>query len=102
MVFKIRIDSRAIEDIQQQVIYYNKELPGLGKRFFEAVDLSFLLLKSTPFFQVRYDKVRCLPVKRFPFLIHFTVDEEKKIVFIHGVIHTSLNPKKHWVKRPKR
>jgi toxin ParE1/3/4 len=98
MSFKIRIDSRAVNDIQQQVIYYNEQVPELGKHFFISVDAGLTLLKTAPFFQIRYDKVRCLPVKKFPFMIHFTIDESKRIVFIHGIIHTSLNPKKYWIK----
>lgn len=99
MSYKIRIDSRAIIEIQHQVSYYNLQQKGLGNRFFAAVDASFNLLKSTPFFQIKYDDVRCSRVQKFPFLVHFTLNESKKIVFIHGVIHTSLQPRTHWIKK---
>lgn len=30
-------------------------------------------------------------------MIHFTIDEGKKWVKVHAVIHTSLDPEKSWV-----
>lgn len=92
------VDKRALTDIQSGVDYYNAEQTGLGKRFYEAVERGMTILESHPKFQVRYDHVRCLPLGKFPFMIHFTVDEKYMTVYVHGVIHTSLDPKKHWVR----
>jgi len=44
-----------------------------------------------PFYQVRYKNVRCLPMKKYPYMIHLTVDEKERIVTIRAVIHTSQN-----------
>jgi hypothetical protein len=57
------------------------------------------LLTQNPFFQVRYGSIRCLPLGRFPFMIYYTVLEKRKIIRVHGIIHTSLNPKKYWIKK---
>ena len=99
MAFLLKVDLRAFDNIQEEVDYYDEQQKGLGKRFFKAVEEGFKTLKSNPFSQVRYDNVRCIPLKRFPFLIHFTIDENSKTVFVHAVLHTSLEPKNHWVKK---
>ena len=54
-------------------------------------------LKKNPFFQMRYDSVRCLPLETFPYMVHFTFDENRKLVEIFAIIHTSLSTE-NWKK----
>ncbi|WP_417613108.1 type II toxin-antitoxin system RelE/ParE family toxin [Owenweeksia hongkongensis] len=98
MSFSIKIDPEAIEDIQNGIDWYNEQQKGLGRKFHREVKLAFKSIKSNPFFQVRYDRVRCLPLSKFPFMIHFTVNESEKIVAIRAVFNTSRNPD-IWMKR---
>jgi len=39
-----------------------------------------------------------MPLKNFPSLIHFTVDEINKVVVIRAVINTYQNPDKTYLK----
>ena len=39
-------------------------------------------LKKSIAFQVRYSDIRCLPLKKFPFMIHFSVQENEVLVKI--------------------
>ncbi len=100
MTFSIFIDPEAIKDIQQAIDYYEEQEIGLGKRFEESLNKHLLVLEKHPFFNIRYDNVRCLPMKKFPFMLHFTVDESLKSVILRAVFHTSINPEK-WSKRIK-
>lgn len=95
---KAKIAPRAHDDIQQGINYYNEQEKGLGKKFHAEVKSSIASIKKNPFYQIRYDKVRCLPVHKFPFMIHFTVDEENNIAIIYAVINTSLDPNASWLK----
>lgn len=97
-MFTIVLDPRAVEDIQESISYYEYQQPDLGKRFESHVDEHLLLLTENPFFQIRYDSVRCLPLATFPHMIHYTVEEENKQVVIHAIFHTSRNPER-WKKR---
>lgn len=92
MPYVLKIEPEAREDIQEAVDWYNDQLSGLGKEFHSTVKAYLNDLRSNPFFQVRYEGVRCLPMNKFPYMIHFTVDEEKEIVSVHGVINTFLDP----------
>jgi hypothetical protein len=92
--FSLVIDPRAIRDVQEVVDYYDLQQTGLGKRFEAALNKHLLSLEKNPFFSIRYDTVRCLLLKDFPFMVHFTVDEEKQVVTVRAVFHTALNPKK--------
>jgi toxin ParE1/3/4 len=89
MAFAVLIEPRALADIQQAIDYYESRQSGLGKRFESAIDKHFSIIAKNPFFQIRYSGIRCLPVKKFPFLIHFVVDEKSEKVFVISVFHTS-------------
>jgi len=99
LLYRIEIHSAVIQDLEKAIHYYEEQQPGLGKRFLKAIDKHFLILSKNPFFQTRYDDVRCLPVKKFPFMIHFTIEEGNKTVKILAVFNTLLDPKETWVKR---
>jgi len=92
--YKISIDSDALQDIQDITTWYNFQSPGLGLRFQKQVKKQINSLKSNPeSYAVRYSDVRCMLVKKFPFLVHFTVNQKQKITEVFAVYHTSRNPK---------
>ncbi len=95
--FKIRIEQRALLDMQQAFDYYETQQTGLGVRFNQSVFHSLDVLKRNPFYQVRYDSFRCLPVKKFPYMIHYEVDEATESVIVYAVINTHLNPADSWL-----
>lgn len=94
MNFLILIDPRATKDVQEAINYYDNQQIGLGKRFEKELNKYIVALEINPFYSVRYNNVRCLPMKKFPFMLHFSVEETKKIVTIHAVFHTSLDIQK--------
>lgn len=98
MVYTVVIDPRAIQDIQEAVDYYEKQQPGLGKKFESVVDKHLITLQKNPFFRIRYDNVHCLPLKKYPYMVHFTVDEDHKLVTVRAVFNTLRNPE-IWKKR---
>lgn len=92
--FKSVLDPRAIRDIQEAIDYYDEQEIGLGEIFEETVHQHIIKLEQIPFFQERYDSVRCLPISKFPYMLHYTVDEESKLITVYGVINTYLHPDK--------
>lgn len=91
--YKIRINTNALEDIQCITIWYNEQLQGLGSRFQKQVKMQINSLKINPnAYAIRYTDVRCMLIKKFPFLVHFTLNESQKTVDIFAVYHTSRNP----------
>lgn len=90
--YKIKIHKNALQDIQEATNWYNKQLPGLGKRFQNQVKKQINSFKTTAeHHSIRYSDVRCSLVKNFPFLIHYVLNKNEVEVF--AVIHTSRNPK---------
>lgn len=95
MVFKI--EPFAKNDIQLEINYYNEKQEGLGKKFHTEIKTSFNAIRQNPFYQIRYDNVRCLPLKKFHAMIHYTVDEVKNRIIVRAVINTNRNPKTSWI-----
>jgi mRNA-degrading endonuclease RelE of RelBE toxin-antitoxin system len=91
--YKIIIDKDALHDIQAVTDWYNTRLTGLGKKFQSQVKSQINSLKHNPnIYSIRYNEVRCLIVKKYPYMVHFKVDDKNLKVEIFAVIHTSRNP----------
>ena len=90
--FNIFVNKKAVEDIDKAIEYYNNKSEGLGDTFENILGEYINSLKINPNFKIRYDKVRCLPIKQFPYMIHFTINENNNTVRIQAVLHTSRNP----------
>lgn len=97
MSYSIEIAPGAIQDIQEAIDYYEEQQIGLGEKFEYVLNKQIQRLEKNPFFRIRYDNVHCLPLKKFPFMVHFTLNEKGKLVTIRAVFHTSINPAK-WKK----
>lgn len=100
MAFRIKIEPEVHQDIQEGIHHYNTQQTGLGYTFYTHIEEAFQVLKTNPFFQIRYDEVRCLPLKKYPYMIHFTVDEQNKLVVVRAVFSTLRHPE-IWKKRSK-
>ena len=98
MKFRILLDPRAVVEVQEAIDYYEEQLIGLGKKFELELNINIKSLAKNPFFQTRYDIIQCLPLKKYPFMIHFSSNESEKTVYIHAVINTQRDPKEYWVK----
>jgi mRNA-degrading endonuclease RelE of RelBE toxin-antitoxin system len=92
--YKLKIDEEALQDIQNATDWYNEQLQGLGARFQKQVKTQInSLKKNAPLFSKRYADVRCMFIKKFPFMVHYTLDSNLFLVEVFAVIHTSRNPK---------
>lgn len=89
MKYKVLLEPGAIEDLQQAIDFYNAKRPSQGGKFKKVVIQHLNTLKVNPFFILRYDNIRCLPVKKYPYLIHFTILEDENKVEVRAISHTS-------------
>ena len=98
-MYKAIILPLAKQDISEAANWYKSKQKGLGKRFTQEVRSKVLFIRQNPKISaVRYDDVRTAVLDVFPFMIHYTVDDQNKTVIISAVFHTSLNPDR-WKER---
>lgn len=92
MAFKVAILKRAELEIDEAVFYYESVQKGLGKRFVKEYQENLKRLKKIPFFAIKYSTIRILPLKKFPYTLHLSVDEKDKKVFIHALTCNYQDP----------
>ena len=100
MNFRVELHPSVQDDLSEALKWYDEKVPGLGKRFINAVDERFHELSSHP---ERYPKqkgeFRQVSTKVFPYLIIYEILTKEKVVFISCVFHKRRNPKKKFSRR---
>lgn len=94
--YKIQADPRVKLDLQEAMNFLKSRRKGLDLKFLADYKSCLKSLKTNPFFEVRYDGIRCLPFEVFKYMVHYSVDEDKKTVKVNAVISTYLNPHESW------
>ena len=93
MHFHLKIDTDALNDIQETIEWYELQLKGLGLRYKTQAKKQINSLKKEPYiFSIKYNEIRCRKIEKFPFLIHYLINENTKTVTVFAVFHTSRNP----------
>ena len=91
-MYKIIILTRADLEVDEIIAYYESVSYGLGTKFNNEFENYVETLKTFPFFEEKYYVVRKLPLKKFPYTIHLTVDEIEKTVSIQAVTSNHQDP----------
>jgi toxin ParE1/3/4 len=90
----------ARRELNEAVLWYEDQKPGLGVRFFTAVQETIAHIVENPRrFPVVYRDLRQAPVSRFPYLIFFVAQPNRLEIF--AVFHTSRAPE-IWKERRDR
>ena len=95
--YKIIADPRVKLDLIEATEFLKVKRKNLEQKFLADYKICLHVLKTNPFFEIRYDNVRCMPLKKFQYMIHFIVDEVENTVTIFGLISTHLNPEDSWL-----
>jgi len=101
--YKIKIDPEALADIQEITDWYNEAQAGLGKRFQKTAIRHINSLNKEPqIYAIRYKEIRCVLIKKFPYMAHFYINDQNNTVEVLAVISTGRNPKIWQEKTSKR
>ncbi|MBW8324969.1 MAG: hypothetical protein K0M50_09425 [Prolixibacteraceae bacterium] len=75
--YRIKIAAEALSDIRDITVWYDSQRAGLGKIFKDTVIKQINDLAETPLiFTVRYKEIRCMLVKKFPYMVHFYFNQK--------------------------
>lgn len=81
-------------DIIEATNYYTKINPELAKQFlFRIREAKVYIARSPLGFQIKYNQVRTLLLRQFPYHIHYLIDDTQKQIIILAIIHAYKNPK---------
>lgn len=92
MKYHLIIKPGAALDLLESANWFEDQKERLGKRFLAAVDEKLAMVTENPLhYQVRYKTTRFALVKRFPYAIHYTVEEDT--IYVLAVLSTHRNPR---------
>lgn len=92
-MYKSTILPLAKQDVKDAAKWYNDRKPGLGKRFSQHVRQKVKFIRQNPkAVAIRYKDTRTALLDTFPYMIHFTIDDDKKQVIVSAVLSTHCDP----------
>ncbi len=94
MTYKIHLERRALAEIDSALEYYSKINIKVLKNFNADLQKAYKIIAKNPFFQKRYKEFRVLPLKKYPYVVVFIIDEQNKSIKIFAVFNTHQNPDK--------
>lgn len=95
-MLRVQLLERAELEVTDAYTWYETQQPGLGERFLNMVDHYLALIGSNPYqYPSRYgNELHVAPMKTFPYLVVYWVDQRQETVFVTSVFHTSRKPRK--------
>ena len=79
--YVLEFTSAAREDVREVVLWYRNEQEGLEERFLLSLKASAdSLVKNPLIYQVNFQSIRSLLLKRFPYRIYYFIEENSIVV----------------------
>ena len=96
MSFKIIITPNAVLNIENAIIYYKQNASNkVAKQFIEDYKKTFKDIQKTKYFQVFFEDFRGKSMKKFPFIVFYTINEELRTIVIKAVFNTHQDTTKY-------
>ncbi len=90
---KLRYTAGARDDIDLALAWYERQRRGLGLEFLDCVEAAIASVRDSPsMYPIRYSCFRCCVVRRFPFSIFYTIEDDE--IVVHSVFDNRRNPSK--------
>lgn len=96
MAFKIIISDEAKADLEHSYLYYKTKVnKKIADNFFKDFKSSLNTILKNPYFKIWFEDFHGKLMKKYPFLIFYTIDKNAGIIVVSRVFHTSKNPEKY-------
>jgi len=97
MSYKVLLRTEAESDLIEAAKYYEEKLEGLGTEFISSVETTLQSISHQPeSYPIVYRNVRRTLIRKFPFGIHYIIEESRIVVL--AVFHFNRDPK-NWKSR---
>lgn len=96
MAYRILIEPGAQLDIEKAYNYYLENTnPTIAEIFYNDLQETYSALTINPFYQLRTKSYRAIPLKKFPFLMFFIVNEQNLTVKVIALFNTNQDTEKY-------
>ena len=97
MTDKLQLLSCAEDDISTSVLWYEKQMNGLGSRFILSIDATIQSIQRNPLLYPKvYKNFRRALTQRFPYGVYYFI--ERDTIVVVAIFHEKRKPR-HWKKR---
>ncbi|MGH9949982.1 MAG: type II toxin-antitoxin system RelE/ParE family toxin, partial [Pyrinomonadaceae bacterium] len=92
MTLPLELSPAAKIELDEAIDWYNEQAEDLSAKLVEAIDADLVRIQKSPmlFPVVHGTTIRQAAVQKFPFIILFTVEAER--ILVYSIFHTSRNP----------
>lgn len=92
MSYQLQFIDAVLADIKGAKGWYKEQREGLEEVFTAEIEICLHKILRTPAaYAVRYKNIRIAHPKRFPYNIHFYIDESHRSVVVTGIVHNRRN-----------
>lgn len=82
MSYRIVFKEEAYNDVLETRLWYESRQKGLGNRFLDEIEEHLKIIEREPrLFQTRKNNWRYCPLRKFPYLIVYEIEQEDLIVY---------------------
>lgn len=95
MIYKYSFFAQAQKDYEESLKWYLKRSEQAGIGFIDAVDFALQQICIHPLrYRNTYRQYYEIGLKKYPFVIIYSIEKEEKLVIIWKIFHYKRNPKK--------
>ena len=88
---KLRYTDRSRDDVELAFAWYERQRRGLGFEFLDCVEVALKNIIDYPeMYQKKYSCLRGCPIRRFPFSLFYTIEDNE--IVVHSVFDNRQNP----------
>ncbi len=88
---RLRYTDRSRDDVELAFAWYERQRRGLGFQFLDCAEVSLKGIIDYPeMYQKRYSCFRGCSIRRFPFSIFYTIEDNE--IIVHSVFDNRQNP----------
>lgn len=90
---KLLYTDRSKDDVELFFAWYERQRKGLDFEFLDCIEASLQNIMSNPeMYQIGYSSFRGCPIRRFPFSIFYSIEDN--VIIVHSVFDNRQDPKK--------
>lgn len=95
MNYKVSLEIGAKNDFLEAYQYHKKISKKVATKFQKEIKYAISQLEIGPFYRFRTEKHRAYPLKTYPYLIFYELDEQDKNIYIIAIFNTNQNTSKY-------
>ena len=90
---KLSYTDKAVEDLELAFSWHERQRRGLGYDFMDCVEVAMHnIIRFPELYQKKYSHFRACTIRRFPFSIYYTIENEE--IIVHAIFGNRQNPQK--------